>query len=997
MYKKFLIVIIITGTSILNVFSGNYLPFIENNGQWSEQILFKATVMDGNLFLEKNAFTWYFSNATQLLNADHSLSQSNPIIKKHAFKIFFDNSNPDVFVSGNNVRPEYYNFFQGNNPDEWQGEVPAYNSVIYKNLYNGIDLEVYSEAGNLKYDFIIHPGANPEQIKIRYEGLDSIQLRSTKLYLYNSVNTLVEQTPYTYSNSEKIKQTIPCNYILKNNTVQFHFPEGYNTMETIVIDPTTLIFSSYSGSTADNWGYSATYDDDGNLYGAGIVFDDGYPVTLGAFEETFQGGFSFFPCDVAISKFNAIGTDLIYSTYLGGSQNELPHSLVVDDNNELVVFGTTGSDDFPVTADAYDNTFNGGYNDTVTYVIYFPLGVDAFVTKFNVDGSALIGSTYLGGSGNDGQNSGSTAFNYGDHSRGEVVTDNDMNCYIASSTTSSDFPTTAGVFQSAIAGNQDGFVAKFNADLTALIWCSYIGGAADDGPYSMKLAPDETILISGGTGSTDLPTTADALQETFQGGSMDGFVARINNDATAILNATYIGTDNYDQIFLLDKDDENNVYIVGQTSGAYPVTASVYSNPGSSQFITKLNSDLSEIIFSTVFGSGSSIVNISPTAFLVDECYQLYVSGWGGTVNSSFNPLTGNVLGMPITDDAYDAVSNGSDFYFIVLGNDADELIYATYFGSPSAADHVDGGTSRFDKKGIIYQAVCAGCGGFDDFPTTDDAWSTTNNSFNCNLGVFKFEFSFTGPSASISAIPLSGCAPSTVIFSNTSTQTENFLWDFGDGSTSTESEPNHVYETPGTYFITLIAIDSDACIPNDTAYLTINVFDLPEAGFSFTPDSVSVFGFANFIDQSTNASSWYWTFGDGTNSTLQNPTHAYPAAGNYTVCQTVTNADGCTDSICKQIEVFEISILDVPNAFSPNGDGFNDIFLPVNYGLSDFEFRIYNRWGQLVFQSNDSSIGWDGYFNGVEQEVGTYAYVVSGKGKDNAEYYRQGNLTLVR
>lgn len=207
-----------------------------------------------------------------------------------------------------------------------------------------------------------------------------------------------------------------------------------------------------------------------------------------------------FPCDVAISKFNAIGTDLIYSTYLGGSQNELPHSLVVDDNNELVVFGTTGSDDFPVTADAYDNTFNGGYNDTVTYVIYFPLGVDAFVTKFNVDGSALIGSTYLGGSGNDGQNSGSTAFNYGDHSRGEVVTDNDMNCYIASSTTSSDFPTTAGVFQSAIAGNQDGFVAKFNADLTALIWCSYIGGAADDGPYSMKLAPDETILISGGTG-----------------------------------------------------------------------------------------------------------------------------------------------------------------------------------------------------------------------------------------------------------------------------------------------------------------------------------------------------------------------------------------------------------------------------------------------------------------------------------------------------------------
>lgn len=997
MIKITLIAICLTGISIGKVFSENALAFIENKGQWNSHILFKAAVRDGNLFLEKNAFTWYFSNAAQLLHSDHSLSPTSANLKTHAFKIFFENSNAEVRIAGTATRTEYYNYYLGNNPSAWQSRVSAYNSVIYMNLYDGIDLEVYSRNGNLKYDFIIHPGADPGQIKIRYAGLDSVKLHSTQLFLYNSVNTLVEQTPYCYVRNGKTAQQIPCAYLVAGNTVQFQLQEVYDRSQTIVIDPTTLIFSSYSGSTADNWGYSATYDSEGNLYGAGIVFDAGYPVTIGAFEEDFQGGFSFFPCDVAISKFSPTGSDLIYSTYLGGTANELPHSLVVDTTNALIAFGTTGSDDFPVTVTAYDNTFNGGYNDTVTYVIYFPLGVDAFITKFNADGTALIGSTYLGGSGNDGQNGGSTAFNYGDHARGEVVVDADNNCFLASSTTSDDLPVTAGAFQPSKAGGQDGFAAKFNADLTELIWCSYLGGSLDDGAYSMKPANDGTLLISGGTASTDFPTSPGALQTGYGGGTTDGFVMRLAADGTEMVNATYIGTAGYDQVFLLDKDSENNVYVVGQTSGDFPVTEGVYANPGSSQFITKLDTGLSAILFSTVFGSGSSVVNISPTAFLVDECEQLYVSGWGGTVNSGFNPLTGNVMDMPLTGDAYDATTNGSDFYFIVLGNEADELIYATYFGSPNAADHVDGGTSRFDKKGIVYQAVCAGCGGFDDFPTTEGVWSNANNSINCNLGVFKFEFNFSGPTATASAVPSSGCSPFTVTFTNSSTHAENYQWDFGDGNTGTEAEPAHLYETPGTYTVSLIASDPDACIPNDTAYLEVTVYDLPEAGFIFSPDTISVFGQANFADQSSGAQSWFWTFGDGTTSTLQNPTHIFPAAGTFTVCQTVTNANGCKDSICKQIEVLEISILDIPNAFSPNGDGINDIFLPVNYGLSDFEFRIYNRWGQLVFESNDSTFGWDGTFNGKEQELGTYAYVVSGKGKDNAVYYRQGNLTLVR
>lgn len=309
MIKITLIAICLTGISIGKVFSENALAFIENKGQWNSHILFKAAVRDGNLFLEKNAFTWYFSNAAQLLHSDHSLSPTSANLKTHAFKIFFENSNADVRIAGTATRTEYYNYYLGNNPSAWQSRVSAYNSVIYMNLYDGIDLEVYSRNGNLKYDFIIHPGADPGQIKIRYAGLDSVKLHSTQLFLYNSVNTLVEQTPYCYVRNGKTAQQIPCAYLVAGHTVQFQLQEVYDRSQTIVIDPTTLIFSSYSGSTADNWGYSATYDSEGNLYGAGIVFDAGYPVTIGAFEEDFQGDFHFSP---AMSQFqNSVPPALI--------------------------------------------------------------------------------------------------------------------------------------------------------------------------------------------------------------------------------------------------------------------------------------------------------------------------------------------------------------------------------------------------------------------------------------------------------------------------------------------------------------------------------------------------------------------------------------------------------------------------------------------------------------------------------------------------------------
>ncbi len=1002
---KKILTLILTFTPFSILIAGNNastgdIQFVQNNGQWQEQIGFSADIYGGKFFVEKNCFTWSFTNAFELSDFKHNgdvegLSQF--ILKSHAFKTNFIDANQAVKLSGENKYDNYYNFFLGSDEQHWKSAVPAFEAVRYQELYNGIDLLLYSLGGSIKYDLIVQPNVNAEQIRFSYEGLSDVRLVDGNLELITSINTIVELKPVAWQIISGQKIIVPCTFNLNNNELSFSFPAGYDPNYELVIDPATLIFASYSGSTADNWGYSATYDILGNLYGAGITFANGYPVTLGAYQETWTAGAGSYVADVTISKFSSDGTSLIYSTYLGGSNEDLPYSMIVDDDDNLIVYGATGSSNFPVTAGCYDNSFNGGTAVTVDYVLAFTSGSDGFVAKFNPDGTDLIGSTYFGGTANDAINEGNTAYNYGDHARGEVNMDPIGQIYIASCTNSSNLPVTAFAFQTDFGGDQDGFIAKFNPELTDLIWCSFVGGSAEDGVYNIQKITGEKFVICGGTSSEDFPTTEGALNENYLGGTTDGFAMIISSNCGFIIASTFIGTDEYDQAFLVEIDEVNSIYVTGQTLGDYPVVCDVYENVGSTQYITKLDSTLSSITFSTVFGSGDPEVNISPTAFLVDECQHLYVAGWGGATNSLFNPAVGTVDNMPISGDAFQSSTDGSDFYLIVLSKDASELIYGTYFGGPVSDEHVDGGTSRFDPAGIVYEAVCAGCGGSDDFPTTDGVVSNTNNSTNCNLGVFKFQFTIPPTTASIDAEPLSGCLPLTVDFTNNSVNEESVEWNFGTGDISTEENPSYTFSEPGTYTITLIAHIPFLCGVDDTAVITVEVYSYPEADFSSTPIPGSVFTPTIFTDLSTDAATWFWEFGDGATSDEQNPEHQYILPGIYEVCLTVETEFGCQAKVCDSVEVFSGSLLDIPNAFSPNGDNTNDEFLPINYGITEYEFKIYNRWGELIFQTSNPGKGWDGTFKGVEQELDVYIYVITGKGFDNSPYYQQGNVTLVR
>jgi hypothetical protein len=320
------------------------------------------------------------------------------------------------------------------------------------------------------------------------------------------------------------------------------------------------------------------------------------------------------------------------------------------------VLGVTGSADFPVTPTAFDTSFNGGPNASVGWAP-FSNGVDLFIAKFSPSGSNLAGSTYLGGTSTDGSNQ-YLQMNYGDAARGEIITDGAGNVYFATSTGSTDFPTAgSSVYQDSLAGGQEAVLGKLNTNLTNLTWCTFVGGNVHDAAYSIKLnAIENTAFVAGGTNSNDFPVSTNAYQ-TQRGGSIDGWVASFNAQSGAYIASTFNGTPQNDQNFFIDLDDDDDVYLFGQTEGNYPVTSGLWTISDGTQFLHKINPNLQQSIQSILFGSGggslgSREVNISPTALMVDACKSVYISGWGGLTN-----FEGSTNGLPVTPDAIDTAN----------------------------------------------------------------------------------------------------------------------------------------------------------------------------------------------------------------------------------------------------------------------------------------------------------------------------------------------------
>ncbi|HEX8515092.1 MAG TPA: PKD domain-containing protein [Bacteroidia bacterium] len=933
--KKYLLLFFFLSPAIL--FAGDIrtpkksqagIKFTENKNQWERNVLYRAHLDGGALFLEKNCFTYNFYDK-ETLRKNHVGGKGNSInIATHAFRMTFLNSSSAVTHSSTAPTPDYCNFFMGNDKSKWSSAVRNFKEVNYQELYKGIGLQVLGKENNIKYNFIVAPNGDPNEIRLLYEGLDNISLKNGSLVLKTSLNEMVEQEPYAYQVIDGKEVEVPCKFVLKDNIVHFKFPRGYDKTKELIIDP-VLVFAASSGSIADNFGMTATYDSDGNLYSGGIAYGVGYPTTVGAFDPSWNGSSTYIygRTDVVITKYDSSGAFLQYSTYLGGfTGTEVVTSLVVNAQDELFLYGATGSTDFPVSANAYDATFNGGiamyfYNNGT----YFYGGTDIYLAKFNSAGTSLLGSTYIGGSLNDGTNYNndsvfinnffdpvagqsmpvyesqydSLQYNYGDQYRGEINVDQYGNVYINSSTRSSDFPMVNSI-DNTLGGKQDAVVMKLNPDLSQLLWSTFLGGSDNDAGYAIAIDDSSNVCVAGGTRSLDFSTTPGVLRPSYSGGQADGFITRIKGDGSAMIASTYWGTAQYDQTYFVQLDKDGDVYVVGQTRGSMPVTPGTYNNPGSGQFITKINDSLNTVIFSTVFGNGTPFPTISPSAFLVDYCENIYVSGWGGNI------LTGSLTGgMPITPNAIQPSTDGFNFYLLVLSTNASSLLYGSYFGGGQSREHVDGGTSRFDKKGIVYQSVCAGCGGYDDFPVTPGAWpgtpgnpnhNTQNN--NCNNGVFRLDFQVPLAQANFTVDHIDGCAPLTVEFQNQSGTGGTFLWDFGGGdTTSSVLNPVHTFPDAGTYMVQLIVNKPGSCNIYDTAFQYVTVYPGITASFNYA--SLQCTNQVNFNDSSFSAPvSWEWNFGDSDSASIQNPSHLYDSAGVYNVQLITQTVNGCADTI---------------------------------------------------------------------------------------------------
>ncbi len=1223
MGRKSLIVTVLLVAATLQIAaqSGNSsFEFTENKGQWNKQVRFKGEVSAGAFYLQKNGFTVVQHNGDDLNSFFHRHHEADenpgginrpdrgpnkgkpgtgqpapipPVIRSHAYRVQFVGADENSIVVPDKQVQTNTSYFIGNDPSKWAANVPVYQAIVYKNIYPNIDVRYYSEYGRLKYDIIVHPGGDVSKIAMKYEGADKLSVKKNELIIKTSVGELKELYPYTYQfDMTNGKKEVGCYYeLIDGNTIKFRV-DNYSKTSTLVIDP-TLVFCSFTGSPANQYGYTATPGPDGSLYSGGIVFGAGFPTTPGAYQTGYVGGDDvegLGGIDMGIFKFTPDGRRS-YATYLGGNRNDYPHSLICDNQGNLVVMGKTYSTNWPGTLRG-----SGG-------------GSDIAVAKLNANGTGLIGGLRIGGGGDDGVNisnqieSGgsqkSTVRFYGDDSRSEVILDNAGNIYIAAQTqstgTSNPFPASATSFQPGPGGNQDGVVIKINPTCTDMIWASFLGGSKDDGAFVLAINPaDNDIYVGGATTSDNFPPASKpgVYQGTYQGGVADGFVARISNDGTTLRNSTYLGTGSFDAVYGLKFDRNNIPYVMGVTEGAWPVVNATYSVANSKQFVAKLQPNLSGFIYSTVFGNGSARPNISPVAFLVDRCENVYISGWGGWLEpTNRDPYNmDGIANMPLTPDAIKPTTDNRDFYFIVIKRDATQLLYGTYFGQTGGeGEHVDGGTSRYDSEGVIYQAICANCFGSAEypitqsFPTTPGVWAERNGSPQCNLAAVKIAFNFagvgSGPKAyfnnlpdTVGCVPFTlnfrdtvrnaqsyewdfdgdgvndlvtptynatytfnavgayrvrliavdpnscnqrdtayvtirvkndpadlkfhavkdgpceslgfnfinesvappgkpfgpnsfawdfgdgtpivptnqdpvkhyftaagtypirlilldtsycnggdwlplnlgvvdnvdarvntpsmGCAPYNAFFDNVSLGGHDYFWDFGDGTTSTEMSPTHLYNNIGKYTIKLMVLDSNTCNKKDSLTFEITVNTKPTAAFSVTPIPPQINKPTTFLNQSIGGTEYRWFFGDEDSlvtKTMENVIHQYNTAGKFMAKLVTYNEFGCSDIDTLTIESLIDPLLDVPNAFTPGRGNRASVVKVAGFGIINMSWRIYNRWGQKVFETNNRNTGWDGTFQGKLQPMDVYTYTLDVVFSDGRTQRKTGDITLIR
>jgi len=592
--------------------------------------------------------------------------------------------------------------------------------------------------------------------------------------------------------------TATLSILLITISVGASYQSNTSKINTSQLTNNPLLISTFLGGGNNDGmyytGINIIQDKQGNVFIAGTTESTDFPITSGAYSEEHNGN-----SDLFVTKMNNDLTEVLASTYIGGSNNEEARGIEIDQNSNIFVCGITESFDFPVTTNALQDEYHGGTES--------PYGSgDAFIVKLNNDLTEVISSTFLGGSGHESCSS--------------IAIDSTGNIIVAGSTSSSDFPVSESAYDTTYDSGgyikDDVFATKLTNDLSEMISSTYLGGNHDDFSEAISIDSSNAIFIAGWTRSSNFPTTQDAYDGTFGRGYYDGFISKLNEDFTSLISSTYIGGSQWDFCYALTLDNDENVYVSGHTASLnYPTTSTAYCknyqgaggpNEGDDAFVSKLSNNLSLLLASTYLGGDNWEMGYS---LIVSGNDLVYVSG----TTSSFDFPTINSF-----DDAFHGgAKHYGDMFISCFNNELSMLPASTYLGGTGDEN---AGQILSDMDGKI---IVAGSSSSLDFPIVGDGYDSTHNG-NADVFISKFKSGLSDnqpPEKPILSGPTSGKSGETYEYTTVADDVENnqiyYLFDWDDGTDSgwlgpfdsgEPCEALHSWETKGDYEIKVKAKD---------------------------------------------------------------------------------------------------------------------------------------------------------------------------------------------